>query len=146
MTASIDFDVEKLIKNLQKAEKKAIAAFALYGDTASKKLETYAKSNHPWQNRTHEAEKRLYGSSELKGKTLTVAISHGVDYGPSLELGSGPRLIKPTSKKALYWDGADHPVKYVNHPGTMPYPILTPTIEANANEILSGLDILLGGK
>ncbi len=29
-----------------------------------------------------------------------------------------PCVIKPRNKKALYWSGAKHPVKSVNHPGS----------------------------
>ena len=31
--------------------------------------------------------------------------------------GTRPYTITPTSKKALYWEGADHPVRVVHHPG-----------------------------
>lgn len=34
--------------------------------------------------------------------------------------GSSPHDIYPLSKKALYWPGADYPVKHVYHPGTAP--------------------------
>ena len=27
-------------------------------------------------------------------------------------------MIYPSNAQALYWDGADHPVKWVVHPGT----------------------------
>jgi len=44
-----------------------------------------------------------------------------IEYAPHLEYGTRPHKIKPSSKKALYWEGADHPVKMVNHPGTREY-------------------------
>ena len=31
--------------------------------------------------------------------------------------GTPPYTIEPVTKKALYWEGADHPVKVVHHPG-----------------------------
>lgn len=31
--------------------------------------------------------------------------------------GTGPYVITPVSAKALYWEGAEHPVKVVHHPG-----------------------------
>ena len=34
--------------------------------------------------------------------------------------GTRPHMIYPVNKKALYWDGADHPVASVLHPGTDP--------------------------
>jgi len=32
--------------------------------------------------------------------------------------GTKPHDIYPVNAQALYWPGADHPVKHVNHPGT----------------------------
>ena len=33
------------------------------------------------------------------------------------QLGTGPFVIRPKSGKFLFWKGAKHPVKQVNHPG-----------------------------
>lgn len=41
-----------------------------------------------------------------------------------LELGTDRHPITPTEKKALWWVGALHPMKRVNHPGTRPYSML----------------------
>lgn len=38
-----------------------------------------------------------------------------------------PHIIKPKNKKALYWLGAGHPVKQVNHPGTPARPFFNLT-------------------
>lgn len=38
-------------------------------------------------------------------------------YAAWVNDGTGPYIIEPVSKKALYWEGADHPVKVVHHPG-----------------------------
>src|SRR6266705_1270826 len=39
-------------------------------------------------------------------------------YAPYVEFGTKPHVILPKEKKALYWPGAAHPVRSVNHPGT----------------------------
>ncbi len=39
-------------------------------------------------------------------------------YAPYVEFGTKPHVIEPKDKKALYWPGAEHPVRRVNHPGT----------------------------
>ncbi len=39
------------------------------------------------------------------------------EYAAYVNDGTGPYVIEPVSAKALYWDGADHPVKRVQHPG-----------------------------
>lgn len=41
-------------------------------------------------------------------------------YAPFVELGTRPHTIVPRNAKALYWPGADHPVRKVNHPGSKP--------------------------
>lgn len=33
------------------------------------------------------------------------------------EEGTPPHIIEPTNKKALWWEGARHPVNIVDHPG-----------------------------
>jgi hypothetical protein len=39
------------------------------------------------------------------------------EYAIPVHEGVAPRVITPTNKKALYWKGAAHPVRSVNHPG-----------------------------
>lgn len=42
-----------------------------------------------------------------------------------LEFGTPPHPIDPKHpKEALYWEGADHPVAHVDHPGTQPNPFI----------------------
>lgn len=44
-------------------------------------------------------------------------IKSPAEYAPWVNDGTQPYTITPTSKKALYWEGADHPVRVVHHPG-----------------------------
>ena len=46
-----------------------------------------------------------------------VVIKSPAEYAEWVNDGTKPYTITPTSKKALYWEGADHPVKVVHHPG-----------------------------
>ena len=41
-----------------------------------------------------------------------------VEYAGFVEFGTGPHIIRPRDKKALWWEGAAHPVSEVHHPGT----------------------------
>lgn len=41
-----------------------------------------------------------------------------------LERGTRPHIIRPRFKQALFWPGAEHPVRVVHHPGTAPQHIL----------------------
>lgn len=98
-------------------------------------IENKAKINAPWTDRTGHARQGLLGESSNRGNIYTISLSHGVEYGGILEEGSQPHIIRPKNKKALYWRGASHPVKQVNHPGTKGKPIIGPTIEANIDNI-----------
>lgn len=54
------------------------------------------------------------------GMGATVKISTHADYAMPVHEGSGRHVIKPRDKRALWWPGAAHPVKSVNHPGNKP--------------------------
>lgn len=45
-------------------------------------------------------------------------IGTSVPYAEYVEMGTGAHLITPKNKQALFWQGANHPVKSVMHPGT----------------------------
>lgn len=49
-------------------------------------METYAKTNARWTDRTSNARQRLQGSIRWEGDALIAAIRHNVDYGIWLEL------------------------------------------------------------
>jgi hypothetical protein len=55
--------------------------------------------------------------------------SFAVEYAIYVEQGTGPYVIFPRNKKALFWEGASHPVKVVHHPGNRPRPYLVPAAE-----------------
>lgn len=141
--ANFTFDGGELFSDIASMQTRFKAAIGLYADTASKKLENYAKVNKPWTNRTHDARNRLTGSWEWQGDNVKMALSHGVEYGIYLEKGTSPHVI--TGNPWLYWEGASHPVKKVNHPGSQPYPIIMPTIEAVGPQIMQGLSFLFRG-
>lgn len=77
----------------------------------------------------HKKSGRLANSliAEVVNKVLRVG-STDVDYTTDVELGTAPHVINAKPGGALYWPGADHPVKRVNHPGTRPYPFLRPAL------------------
>ena len=60
--------------------------------------------------------------------TVTIHTSN-IKYAVMVEKGTRAHIIKPKSKKALYWKGATHPVKQVNHPGSKAKPYLIPAFE-----------------
>jgi len=56
-------------------------------------------------------------------------------YAPFVEFGTKPHIITAKNAKALYWPGAAHPVKSVNHPGTKPNPFMERIVAAAQPEI-----------
>lgn len=95
---SFKLDMGNIARNLVEKELKTMAALDLYGDSVSKEMEAYAKSNRPWQDRTGEARKRLKGNKKNMGNVIRCEISHGVDYGIFLEMKNECRyaILKPT--------------------------------------------------
>ena len=55
----------------------------------------------------------LLGSVHQSGTRVYV----GTDHWAPLEFGARPHLIRPVIKRALWWEGLEHPVSHVNHPG-----------------------------
>ena len=62
-----------------------------------------------------------------------------IQYAPGLEFGTSPHEIRPKTAKALYWKGADHPVKVVHHPGNRPYPFLRPAFLSRIGNLIKYL-------
>lgn len=52
-----------------------------------------------------------------------------VNYAAAVEFGTAPHIIKPVNKKALFWQGAKHPVRSVRHPGSRANPYMERIIE-----------------
>ena len=59
-----------------------------------------------------------------------------IEYAKYVEFGTLPHIIIPKNKKALYWDGAEHPVKLVRHPGTSPQPFIRNTFRRKLLNII----------
>lgn len=133
-------------------ERKKATTYALLKNWAGE-LESYAKQNAPWHDRTSHARQGLNAGVERDNDTFTLYLSHGVEYGRYLEEGTGkygpkgePIVIKPINKKALYWKGAPHPVKIVHNPGMKARAIIGPTFDANIKRIGDSLDELWSDK
>lgn len=102
-------------------------------------LENEAKKNASWTDRTSHARQSLHSGLGVSSNEYTIYLSHGVEYGGILEEGSKPHIIKPKNKKALYWKGAAHPIKQVNHPGTKGKPVIEPTLKSNKEIIIKNV-------
>jgi phage gpG-like protein len=63
---------------------------------------------------------RLRNSIDFRALARGVEGYTNVKYAAIQQLGgqTGPHTIVPRTKKALFWPGAAHPVKSVQHPGS----------------------------
>lgn len=52
-------------------------------------METWAKQNAPWTDRTGDARERLHATVEETGPIGTIVLAHGVEYGLQLEIRNG---------------------------------------------------------
>jgi hypothetical protein len=59
----------------------------------------------------------LRSTKELDGGKVWI----GTNHWHYIEYGTKRHVIKPRFKRALYWEGAMHPVMKVRHPGTPEY-------------------------
>ena len=78
--------------------------------------------------KTGKLRQNIYARSN--GLTGTVGPDLGATkYALYVHMGTRQHLIKPRTKKALYWKGALHPVKVVHHPGTRANPFVERTVD-----------------
>lgn len=73
---------------------------------------------------------RLAGSFLIEQQSpLQWMIYTLVEYALAVHNGTAPHTIYPVNAKALFWPGALHPVKKVNHPGTAANPFAERAID-----------------
>lgn len=84
--SSFRMNTRGIVNGLNNVVMRSQTALNLYADTVAKKLESEAKNNAPWTDRTGSARQRLSGTYRPVGAFVTrVELSHGVDYGYYLE-------------------------------------------------------------
>lgn len=86
------------------------AAYALQGD---------CQAQTPVETGTLKASIHVEGP-DVGAMSVEAKVATGGEsstYAIAVHEGIAPRTITPTNKQALYWPGAAHPVKSVNHPG-----------------------------
>ena len=91
-------------------------------------IEKNAKSNLTSNKSVKTGHLRRGIATNIGNMEATVHTSN-IKYASMVEKGTRPHIIKPKNKKALYWKGASHPVKQVNHPGSKAKPYLIPAFD-----------------
>lgn len=88
--------LEVLSSGIQQYARKLHTSRAKAGKKIAADMEKYAKANHPWRNRTTDAERGLKGVAvETSADVTTISLGHSVRYGPKLE-NTGYAIIQPT--------------------------------------------------
>ena len=101
-------------------------------------IEENAKSNLTKNKSVATGHLRRGISTDIKGLEATIHTSN-IKYAPMVEYGTRAHIIKAKNKKALYWKGAKHPVKKVNHPGSKAKPYLIPAFDKEKDQFLEKL-------
>lgn len=93
MADSFRFDPSKMLERIAELKIRTQNAMYAYAKTSAKKLESNAKADRPWTDRTGHAKQRLHGDfQELPGEGFKLSLAHGVDYGIWLELAHEKRF------------------------------------------------------
>ena len=88
---SVSWDASEVLGALndldRKLTSKEYGGLQMLMQTAASKMESWAKENAPWTDRTGAARQRLHGEAYWENpKVVVAAIMHQVDYGIYLEL------------------------------------------------------------
>lgn len=97
-----------------------------------------------------EAEAPIGETQELADLSMWEAIGQferfifsGSGHFDWVVLGTEPHDIYPVNAQALFWEGADHPVKHVFHPGTAPNDYPSVAFESADSDVDSRMDEML---
>ena len=101
-------------------------------------IQKSAKSNLTKNKSVDTGHLRRGISTDIRGLVATIHTSN-IKYAPGVEYGTKAHIIRPKNKKVLYWKGAKHPVKKVNHPGSKAKPFLIPAFEKEKDQFLEKL-------
>jgi len=88
-----------------------------------------AKTRVPKKTTTLQGSIQMRTARRIGSNWIGIWGTFNCKYAIFVEKGTPPHIIEPVTKKALYWEGASHPVKRVYHPGTQPQPFLIPSAD-----------------
>lgn len=83
--------LDNVLKNLDKEIKRQGLSAELAGARTGIQLQSYARANRPWRDRTNQARLTTKGSSDVRGTKVIAALAIGVFYGVYLETGYAGR-------------------------------------------------------
>lgn len=102
----------------------------VYRDFARRVLAVHGKARTLCPVKTGRLRSSIRWSIATEPKGLVGVVGSDVNYVIWVHEPTKAHVIKPKTKKALFWKGAEHPVRGVNHPGTRGKPFLTDALKA----------------
>ncbi|HHY47097.1 MAG TPA: hypothetical protein GX506_07355 [Firmicutes bacterium] len=92
---------ERVIANMWDWVNRTKAALFALGQHYDAKMESEAKQEAPWTDRTGNARQGLFGEAMEESDALRVRIAHSVDYGVYLELAHSQKyaVLEPVAKR-----------------------------------------------
>lgn len=131
----------RLLQNASKWDDNVRNATAKFLRRGTLKAEELIREEAP--KKTGELSRRIRSNIT----TYRGTVYPTVKYAIYVHEGTRPHIIRPSAKKALYWEGADHPVRMVRHPGTKPNKFVErgadralPNIEQYGMDLLNDLE------
>lgn len=92
---------DEVNRNLMAYFNRTIAGLDALSEHYAGLMEAHAKANRPWEDRTGDARKGLFGSTLHRDKKILSRVSHSMEYGVYLELANQGKyaILEPTVKK-----------------------------------------------
>ena len=131
-------ELDKFVAKIDKYPTQATNKVREAVKTSTFNVENYAKNN--LTNNGSVDTGLLRNSINSKVSTFEGIVSTNTKYAKIVEDGSKPHIIRAKRKKALYWKGASHPVKQVNHPGTKGKPYMKPALDKEIPNFIKQLE------
>ncbi|MFC6080920.1 hypothetical protein [Sphaerisporangium aureirubrum] len=138
--AEIEFDeVITHFRRIEKATAEVLTKSVLIVEKTSHNTVAYAQG----LVRVDTGNLRSTIGADLDGDGMGFEAGPTAEYGADVEYGTRPHVIRPSQKKALFWEGGEHPVRKVNHPGTAPQPYMRPAFDRATREFDAAIDAVV---
>jgi hypothetical protein len=94
-------DASPLVRALEKERARRGEAAVRAGQVLAARMESHARANHPWTDRTGRARNAIQGRAETDGAQIKITLTGGVPYSAALETGYGGRyaILGPTVRR-----------------------------------------------
>lgn len=136
-------DITDLIEGLERLSEKFHSGTEIYGKTAALKMESYAKKNAPWHNRTGNARNTITGFSGWGYTNIEVTLKNvgkSNAYGEFMEVANIdiPTSVGYGNTFVIGVSGNMEYSKYLEYAHGGTYAIMQPTVNATQAEIIRG--------